>query len=258
MITERARLPLVKTLLSPLLCALLLATTALRAADTPPAAPVVFIAGDSTAADNSHHPESPQRGWGQPFADLVLPPAKLDNRARAGRSTKSYRDEKHWDKLIADLKKDDWVIIQFGHNDEKADTPKVSAPADGAYRHNLRRYIAEVRAHEGHPVLATSVARRQWDQDGKFVDSLAAYVAAARAIATEEKVPLLELHDLTVAMEKAAGVEGSKKLHLWPGKKDDTHYSDYGARRVAALAAAEIHRLKLPLAAWIKLPPAEQ
>ena len=90
------------------------------------------------------------------------------------------------------------------------------------------------------------------------MDSLAPYVAAARAVATEEKIPLLKLHDLTVAMEKTAGVEGSKKLHLWPGKKDDTHYSDYGARRVAALAAAEIHRLQLPLAAWIKLPPAEQ
>lgn len=81
-------------------------------------------------------------------------------------------------------------------------------------------------------------------------------------MATEEKVPLLEMNLLTAELERAHGVEGSKRLHLhyaagfqprWPkGVKDDTHFSEYGAARVAALAVQEWLRLGLPLAEWLK------
>lgn len=233
-------------------------------ADSAPAAPTLFIAGDSTAA-NKARLDLPERGWGQLLPEFVIAPARVDNRAMNGRSTKSFLDEKRWQTLVADLRPGDWVIIQFGHNDEKLDKPAVGAPARGAYRDNLLRFIREVRERRGHPILATSVARRKWDAAGaKLVDTHGDYPVVVREIAAAEKVPLLELNELTTRMEEAAGVEGSKKFHLWfaPGEhprlpkgvQDDTHYSELGARRVAGLAAAEIHRLGLPLAAWIKLP----
>lgn len=225
------------------------------------AAPIIYIAGDSTAADKAN-PAHPERGWGQLFREFVIPPAKVDNRAQNGRSTKSFIDEQRWGKLVGDLRPGDWVVIQFGHNDEKLDKPKVGAAARGAYRENLLRFVAEAREKGAHPVLATSVVRRRWNADGtQLVDTHGDYPVVVREIAAGQNVPLLELNLLTARLEEAAGVEGSKKFHLWfePGEhpelpkglKDDTHYSELGARKVAALAAAEIHRLDLPLAAWI-------
>ena len=260
------------TRLRPLaLCLFALAFSALHAAQALPAppaadtAPTIFIAGDSTAANKLKRAPHPERGWGQLFKEFVVAPAKLDNRAKDGRSTKSFIDEQLWSQLVADLKPGDWVILQFGHNDEKLDKPALGAPARGAYRDNLLRFIREIRAHGANPVLATSVARRKWDEAGaRLVDTHGDYPVVVRELAAEEKVPLLELNRLTSRMEEEAGVEGSKKFHLWfaPGEnsavakgiQDDTHYSELGARRVAALAAAEIHRMKLPLAEWVKDP----
>ena len=203
--------------------------------------------GDSTMAEKSR-PDHPERGWGQLFREFVIPPAKLQNRALNGRSTKSFIAEKHWAQTLDTLQPGDWVIIQFGHNDQKADKPELHTEPAGSYRENLLRFIRETRAKSAHPVLATSVVRRRWDSNGEFIDTLGDYPAATRALAAAEKVPLLELHTLTLRMESEAGIEGSKRFHF-PG--DDTHYSENGAAATAALAAAEIHRLNLPLAKWI-------
>lgn len=215
------------------------------------AAPTIHMIGDSTMA-NQARLDLPERGWGQLFSQFVIAPAKLDNRALNGCSSKSFIAEHQWDKLLASLKPGDWVIMQFGHNDQKADQPGVFADAKEAYRDNLRRFVRETRAKSAFPVIATPVVRRRWDAQGGFVDTLGDYPAAARAVAEEEKVPLLELHDLTLKMESQAGPEGSKRFHF---TGDDTHFSETGAREVSELAAAEIHRLKLPLARWIRPHP---
>jgi pectinesterase len=233
-------------------------------ADAAERAPVIYLVGDSTMADKPKL-EHPERGWGQLFRELVLPPATADNHAKNGRSTKSFIDEGRWDAITAKLQPDDWVIIQFGHNDEKADKPAVYAAPHAAYRDNLLRFIRETRERGAHPVLATSVARRRWNEAGTaLVPTHGDYPAVIRALAVEQNVPLLDLEPLTTALEESFGVEGSKRLHLWfsagslPGVekelKDDTHYSALGARRVADLAAAEIKRLGLPLARWIATP----
>lgn len=240
--------------------ALLLAATALAAV----AAPTLYLVGDSTMADKKNL-EFPERGWGQLLPEIVRPPARVSNHAQNGRSTKSFIDEGRWDAVAAALQADDWVIIQFGHNDQKETKPAVHAPARGAYRDNLLRFISETRARGAHPVLATSVARRRWDEAGeKLVPTHGDYPDVVRAVAAETGVPLLDLEPLTTTLEESYGVEGSKRLHLWfrAGERpsitkdlqDDTHYSELGARRVAALAASEIKRLGLPLAAWLITP----
>jgi lysophospholipase L1-like esterase len=212
------------------------------------AAPTIHMIGDSTMANKSRL-DHPERGWGQLFPEFVKSPAKVANHALNGRSTKSFIDEGHWEKALTSMKPGDWLIIQFGHNDQKENQPELYASPDGTYRENLRRFIREAREKSVNPILATSVVRRRWDKSGKFLSSLGDYPAAARAVASEETVPLLELHDLTFKMESEAGPEGSKRFHY---TGDDTHFSETGARSVAALAAAEIHRLKLPLARWIR------
>jgi lysophospholipase L1-like esterase len=227
------------------------------------AAPTLHLIGDSTMADKPKEPANPETGWGQALPALLKPEAgRVVNYAMNGRSTKSFIDEGRWTKVVAALQPGDFVIIQFGHNDEKADKPAVYAAPRGAYQDNLRRFVREARAHGATPLLATPVARRKWNERGELVDTHGDYPAALRAVAAAENVPLLELNRLTTELERSHGVEGSKRLHLhyaagvyarWPeAVKDDTHFSEYGAARVAALAVQEWLRLGLPLTAWVK------
>jgi pectin methylesterase-like acyl-CoA thioesterase/lysophospholipase L1-like esterase len=228
--------------------------------------PTLFLAGDSTMADkpNLAHPE---RGWGQLFRELVLPPLRFENRAVNGRSTKSFRDEGRWDAIVEALSPGDWVVIQFGHNDEKAADPARFTEPEGAFRANLERFVRETRARGGHPVLATPIVRRRFDDHGAFVDSHGEYPRVAREVAAAEGVPLLEMEDVTRALVQSYGVEGSKSLflHFEPGEHpqladglhDDTHLSELGARLVAELAAREMARANLSLVRYLKLdtPP---
>lgn len=227
------------------------------------AAPTLHLIGDSTMADKPKEPANPETGWGQALPVWLKPEAgRVVNYAMNGRSTQSFIHEGRWAKVVAALQPGDFVIIQFGHNDEKVDKPAVYAAPRGAYQENLRRFVRETRAHGATPLLATPVARRKWNERGELVDTHGDYPAALRAVAAEENVPLLELNGLTTELERSHGVEGSKRLHLhyaggvyarWPeAVKDDTHFSEYGATRVAALAVQEWLRLGLPLTAWVK------
>jgi lysophospholipase L1-like esterase len=226
------------------------------------AGPTLHLIGDSTMADKQKDPPNPETGWGQALPALLKESAHVVNYAMNGRSTKSFIAEGRWTKVVAALQPGDFVIIQFGHNDEKSDKPAVYAAPRGVYQDNLRRFVRESREHGATPILATPVARRKWSEAGELLDTHGDYPAALRAVAAEEKVPLLELNRLTTELERGHGVEGSKRLHLyyaggiyarWPELvKDDTHYSEYGASRVAALAVQEWLRLGLPLAGWVK------
>ncbi len=231
-------------------------------AQEPVAGPTLFLAGDSTMADKPDV-ELPERGWGQLFAELVRPPLTLDNRAVNGRSTKSFRDLGHWDALLESLSPGDWVVFQFGHNDGKASDPTRFTDPEGEYRTNLQRYVRETRARGAHPVLATSVVRRRFDEDGVFHDSHGDYPRVVRELAAEEGVPLLEMEDATRILVQGLGPEGSRSiyLHFEPGehpqlpegKHDDTHFSELGARLVAEQAAREMARVHLPIADSLKL-----
>ncbi|MBD5780260.1 pectate lyase [Pelagicoccus sp. NFK12] len=222
--------------------------------------PVLYLVGDSTMADKPR-PTTPEKGWGQLLREYALLPLRVDNHARNGRSTKSFIDEGRWDEVVSRLKEGDWVLIQFGHNDEKEHKPSVYAEAHTSYRDNLRRMVRETRAKGANPILATSVARRKWDDAGeRMVPTHGDYPLVVRQVAEAEKVPMLEMETLTTALEESKGVEGSKKLHLWfeagelairpEGLSDNTHYSRLGAREVAALAIGEMRRLELPIARY--------
>jgi pectinesterase len=231
----------------------------------PSAGPILFLAGDSTLADkpDALHPE---RGWGQLLRELVLPPLRLDNRAANGRSTKSFRDEGRWDDLLQALSPGDWVVIQFGHNDEKSADPSRFTEPEGDFRANLVRFVRETRARSAHPVLATPIVRRRFDDAGVFADSHGDYPRAVRAVAAEENVPLLEMENVTRALVTDLGAASSRSLYLhfepgedprWPGGfHDDTHLSELGARAFAALAAGEMKRAGLPVARYLRMKSA--
>lgn len=220
----------------------------------PGTALTIHLAGDSTMADkpNLAHPE---RGWGQLLPEFVAPPATVRNHAVNGMSTQSFITSGRWQTLIDALRPGDWVIIQFGHNDQKAHDPARYAAPDGDYPRNLTRMVREVRSHGGHPVLATSIVRRHWS-DGALIDTHGAYPAAVRDVARQEGVPLLELTNRTAELVRALGPEDSKSLYVWSealGLADDTHLSEQGARRVAALAVHEMFRRQLALTRHLRI-----
>jgi len=220
------------------------------------AAPRVYLAGDSTMANKPTEPPNPEYGWGQILPKFFKDTTVVVNYAQNGASTRSFITSGLWKKLVDALQPGDWTVIQFAHNDEK-----IFPNARGEFQMNLRRFIADVRAKGAIPILATPCARRSFDASGKLVDTHGDYPEAVRAVAIEEKVSLLEMNRLTADLEQAHGDDGSKRLHLWipagvyqrqpQGYEDNTHYSAYGAGRVAALAVQEMIRLQLPITQWL-------
>ena len=226
---------------------------------TPQAPPQVFLAGDSTMSDKPL--DLPEVGWGMSLRKYFADPSMIHNHAQNGRSTTSFISEGRWQKLVDELKTGDYVIIQFGHNDEKL-VDMSRANSTTMFRTNLRRFVRDVRAKHAEPILATPVARRNFNAAGKLQPTHGEFPDAVRAVAAEEKVPLLDLERATSAWLQAVGDEPSKKFFMWiePGKfeklpegrKDDTHFVEAGAIHVAELAVAQMRELKLPLVRWLK------
>lgn len=206
----------------------------------------VFLIGDSTMADKIPA-DFPETGWGMPFAKLFNEAVEVQNHAFNGRSTKSFRREGRWSKVQAQLKKGDYVFIQFGHNDAKVSDTSRYAPAPTDFRANLIRYVKETRASGATPILLTPTQRRKFDSTGVFVDQHADYPAVVREVAAQEKVMLIDVEKASKSIIQQEGPEGAKKIFLhYPvgifkkfikGVADDTHFSPYGATRMANLVA---------------------
>src|SRR6516162_5790085 len=147
-----------------LLGGVLLASWSSFAQQTPRSGIKVYLAGDSTMS-NKEVGAYPETGWGMPFAHFFDGSVTVDNRAKNGRSTKTFLSEGLWQSLMADLQAGDYVFIQFGHNDEsKEKTARYTPPEE--YKTNLIRFVSETRRRKAIPVLLTPVARRKFDAGG--------------------------------------------------------------------------------------------
>ena len=131
-------------------------------AATPDKHTTIFVIGDSTAANKDTTGGKVERGWGMMLqqcfdADFIV----VDNHAVNGRSSKSFLDEGRWDKVLEKIQPGDYVIIQFGHNDEKAQPTRHTDPGS-TFDYNLARYVRETREKGGIPVLMNPVVRRNF------------------------------------------------------------------------------------------------
>lgn len=231
----------------------------------------IFIIGDSTAAEKDLSKGSPERGWGmalQCFFDEAF--IRVDNHAVNGRSSKSFLDEGRWQKVLDKIKPGDYVIIQFGHNDEKPNPARHTEPGS-TFDANLAKFVNETRQMGGIPVVMNPVVRRNFAvkavkndddealrnttfKDGAKIkegdmlkDTHGLYAVAPRQVADSLHAYFIDATKITHDLEQGLGVEGSKKLHMWyqpgehpavpDGKQDNTHYNIYGAHQVAKLFA---------------------
>ena len=179
------------------------------------------------------------------FVPPSAAPVEVINLAKNGRSSKSFRDEGLWAPVLA--AKPDFILIQFGHNDEPGKGPDRETDPTTTYRNNMTRYVDEAREVGATPILVTSIVRRNFDADGKIKrDHLVDNVAEVRKIAAEKNIPLIDLYALTLAQSETLGPEGSKALDATTkdGKLDTTHLSATGRQEIGAIAAREFVRLE--------------
>ncbi|WP_432138290.1 MULTISPECIES: rhamnogalacturonan acetylesterase [unclassified Streptomyces] len=205
----------------------------------------LYIAGDSTAAQK-YADAAPETGWGMALPFFLHKNLPVANHAVNGRSSKSFYDEGRLDAILAAIRPGDFLLIQFGHNDEKSADPTRYTEPWSTYQDHLRLYVDGARARGARPVLATSVERRRFDADGNARTTHGDYPAAMRALAEQEGVALLDIEALSLALWQELGAEETKKYFNWTAtEQDNTHFNPPGAIAVARLAARELLRTRV-------------
>lgn len=224
--------------------------------------PTLFLVGDSTMADKKDPDKNPEHGWGQILPTLMNNTITIQNHAANGRSSKSFRTEGLWDKVYKQLKKGDYVIIEFGHNDQKSEDPKRFTNPTTQYRANLERYVKETREKGATPILMTSIVRRNFNENGVLIDTHNLYPIIVRMVAKDLDVPFVDMQQETEEIVLSYGPEKSKELYLhlppneksyYPkGRNDDTHLSKLGATLTAEKATKQLSKLNIGLEKFIK------
>ena len=211
----------------------------------------IYICGDSTAA--SYQPQNaPLTGWGQVFSQYAAG-AAVENRAAAGRSTKSFLAEGRLQKIEGEIAPGDLLLIQFTHNDSSDLVWRHTDPWTSFY-HNLGIFVDTAMLHGARAVLLTPICRRIWE-NGALVDSHGEYPDAVRVLAARKNVPLIDMYESSKALVRQMGEEESKALYMhlekgaypaYPdGLADNTHTRPAGANAFARMAAEGLIRLEL-------------
>ncbi|MGL6268215.1 MAG: rhamnogalacturonan acetylesterase [Chitinophagaceae bacterium] len=222
----------------------------------------IFLAGDSTMSIKEIK-AYPETGWGMPFVYFWDSSVTIVNRAKNGRSTKTFISEGLWKSITDEAGKGDYIFIQFGHNDESVEKKERYSTPD-TFKMNLNRFIKEAREKAAIPVLFTPVGRRKFDDAGKVMETHLIYAQLTRDVAIAQKVLLIDLDAMSRKLYQNFGKENSKLLFLqlksgehpnYPeGKEDNTHFTELGARLIAQEVLSEI-RIQIPgLAAYIVKP----
>lgn len=220
----------------------------------------IHLIGDSTMAIKKED-RRPETGWGEMLQGFFDELVHVKNYAVNGRSTKSFIDEGKWQVVLDSLKPDDYVFIQFGHNDQKYKDPRRYTNPTTMYKQNLIRYITETREKGANPILLTSIIRRNYNEYGTLIDTHGWYPVAMREVASDYNVPLIDLQLLTEQLVLSMGEIESKSLFLimepgeyenYPeGRLDNTHLKKEGALEVAQLVVDEILRQELALKSYL-------
>lgn len=256
--------------LSSLVVALLLPALA-WAQKQPTDTVTVFMIGDSTMANKPLDKENQERGWGQMLPIYFEGAIKIDNHAVNGRSSKSFINEGRWEKVREQIRPGDYVIIQFGHNDEKIKSPDRYTIPGSTFDENLKKFVNETREKGGTPILMNSIVRRNFPANGiaaaqtddrqktwkkslenypaegdTLMDTHGDYRLAPRNVAEEMGVVFIDMNTLTHELVQGLGTESSKALYMWMpvgkyefapnGRIDNTHLTVYGGIVVSRLA----------------------
>lgn len=199
----------------------------------------IGIIGDSTVC--RFPPSSPLNGWGQALPEYFQADVTFLNQAKAGASTKTFPPER-WQKILGF--KPDFVLIEFGFNDQHEKTKPEATDAATDFKDNLRRFITEAREAKISPILVTPNHRRTFTPGNVLTNELEPYVNAMKEVGIELKVPVVDLYARSAVLYESLGEEGSVSFTVnnqdnadRPGRGDRTHFTPEGARQMARLVA---------------------
>ena len=211
----------------------------------------IWMIGDSTMAKKSER-QYPESGWGEGIHQFVTENTKVHNHAASGRSTKSFLDEGLWKIVYDSIQPGDFVIIQFGHNDEKP-AEKLHTDPFTSFKENMKKFIDETRSKGAYPIVCSSIVRHQFDSLGTLKDTHGDYINAAKEISLETQTPYIDMEFLTRQIVTEMGHEGSKKIYNYTSyKQDSTHLNVHGAYVVAKLFVDEVKSKQLNLSKMFK------
>ena len=218
-------------------------------------ATTVFLCGNSTVVDQG---KEPWASWGQMFPRW-FDGLSIANYAESGLTATSFMAQNRLQKILSVIKEGDYVICEFGHNDEKE-----KGPGTGAWYHYsvaLKKFVDMVRAKKGNIIFCTPTQRRFFDAEGKIKNTHGDFPAAMKAVAERENVLLIDLSAETKTLFETMGTEDSKRLLVhypmgtfpWQEKKfsDNTHFNPFGAYEVSKLVVMGLKRLNSPLVKYL-------
>lgn len=222
-------------------------------------ATTIFLCGNSTVVDQ---PYEPWASWGQMIPRWFGPEVAISNNAESGLTAGSFLGSYRLDKILTMMKKGDYAICEFGHNDQKEKMAGAGAWYNFSY--NLKVFIDKVRAKGGNIIFVTPTQRRRFDDatHSKILETHGDYPDAMRAVAKREGVPVIELHDMTRTFFETLGYENSKKAlvhypaNTFPGQDkplaDNTHFNPYGAYEIAKMVVMGMKQLNLPIVKYLR------
>jgi lysophospholipase L1-like esterase len=201
----------------------------------------VYLAGNSTVVDQD---DEPWASWGQMVTRFFKPGVAVADHAESGLTLGSFKGSHRLDKVLSTAKAGDYLFIEFGHNDQKD-----KGANDGAwksYTENFKYYIAQAKAKNMIPVIVTSTSRRAFnDTTGKVYNTLGDFPAAARKVAQDAGIAMIDVNAMTADFYNALGKANSTKAFVhypagtWPGQTaplaDNTHFNAYGAYEIAKM-----------------------
>ncbi len=212
--------------------------------------PTLYLCGNSTVVDQSNEPWA---SWGQMIPRFLDDSLSVANYAESGLAAESFIAQNRWAKIYSLLKKGDYVILEFGHNDQKAD----NRPGNGAYyafSHQVKQILDQCRAKGATFIICTPTMRRSFEGN-VVVNTHKDYPAAVRDIAKREGLLCIDLQDMTKAFYEAMGPEKSTQAFVhypantWPDQPkalaDNTHFNPYGAYEIAKMVAQAIMQSNL-------------
>jgi len=221
-------------------------------------ATTVFLCGNSTVVDQE---EEPWASWGQMIPRWFTSHVAIANYAESGLSCTSFLAQLRLDKILSQLKRGDYVIVEFGHNDEKE--KKAGDGAWYSYSRNLKIFVDRVREAGGKIIFCTPTARRFFNDDHQTIrNTHGDYPKAMKTVAQREQVPVIDLTAMSTAFYEALGEEGSKKslvhypANTFPGQDkplaDNTHFNPFGAWEIAKMVVMGLKQIGCPLTSALR------
>ena len=209
--------------------------------------PTIFLIGDSTVCDQSREPFN---SWGQMLPRWFKPEVAIANHGESGETYRDSIGRRRLDKMLSVMKPGDWMLMQFGHNDQKQIAAGTGGPFT-TYKAEIKKHVDAVRAHGGTPVIISPMERRNFDEHAKIKPSLADYAEASRQAAKEFGVAFIDLNAMSIPFYEALEARGPEFSRKAFAGQDNTHHDNYGSYELSKCIVQAIRDQKLPIAKFI-------